>query len=523
MERSSLASRQRSSIVAERELMKYAGNHALWHKHVHNVDLDAMQILKCEEMDRWGKTIDPSCRRTGKTAIKELYNLEEVCTHPDQELGIVAPRLAQSQVNLRYMLDAIQRSEILQAFIGHQRGRRLLADTYFQLVNRSRVNAYGIMANLDGIDLTMASLEEVDDMPKERLMNRFMLALAASRRLGAAKTSRNDPKIRITGVFKGADTLKELIDSGIYHLLPIVDCYLGIELGILQEEFIMQMQKELAPDEYIRQLLCQNISATNFIWESWVRRAIQLGVKIELEIMEPVPGETFKTIYPVFIGYDAGGHGEKATSSKHSMVVIEMMGSYFVVRYAKTWSAGADDPEVIAGLMSAMRYFRPKKAIGDAYGIGVIRAVNEHCFREGITDINPAAVGDGQSVPSNWPHWFFSPLRFEGMTQHQMASAVRAAFSNGFVAMPYVDHLPMADPTVADMRLLQQQIPNMVKVPTDAAYPSYTMAMKKLGDDLFDGLMAAIWAFVNQLADNPETTILIGTRPRASLLETSHA
>lgn len=49
---------------------------------------------------------------------------------------------------------------------------------------------------------------------------------------GASKTAINKPQIRITGVFKGADTLSGLIDSGEYHCLPTVDCYLGIELGI---------------------------------------------------------------------------------------------------------------------------------------------------------------------------------------------------------------------------------------------------------------------------------------------------
>ena len=130
--------------VAEREIMRYADDHALWHKHVHNVDLDPVQVLKCLEMDLNRNTVDVSCRRTGKTAIKELYLLKENATHADQELGIVAPREAQSLVNLGYHLDAIRRSPLLTAYLANKSGRVQLADTYYQFANRSVAKAYGI-------------------------------------------------------------------------------------------------------------------------------------------------------------------------------------------------------------------------------------------------------------------------------------------------------------------------------------------------------------------------------------------
>ena len=88
--------------VAEREVMRYATTdpdqpkHGLWHKHVHNIELDAAQILKMVEMDRHANTIDFSCRRTGKTAVKELYLLEHNATKPDQEVGMVAATGAQA-------------------------------------------------------------------------------------------------------------------------------------------------------------------------------------------------------------------------------------------------------------------------------------------------------------------------------------------------------------------------------------------------------------------------------------------
>ena len=172
--RISTAQRAELCNVAEREVFRYADNHALWHKHIHNVDLDPVQILKCTTMDEHWNTIDFSCRRTGKTAIKEMYLLKFLATHQDQELGIVAPREAQSIVNLGYHTDAIRRSPVLENYLMHKSGRKQLSDTNYQFPNRSRAGAYGIMAQIDGSDLTAASIEELDDCPPERIYSRFL-------------------------------------------------------------------------------------------------------------------------------------------------------------------------------------------------------------------------------------------------------------------------------------------------------------------------------------------------------------
>src|SRR3546814_1455603 len=82
----------------------------------------------------------------------------------------------------------------------YDRGRKQFADTRYQFMNRSMARSYGIMAQVDGGDLTLASLEEVDDMPADRLYGRFLLMLGSARRLGASKDSANKPQVRITGV-----------------------------------------------------------------------------------------------------------------------------------------------------------------------------------------------------------------------------------------------------------------------------------------------------------------------------------
>lgn len=519
-DRVSLAQRIKLQNVAEREIMRFADDHAAWHKHIHNVDLDGMQVLKCTHMDSHANTVDFSCRRTGKTTIKELYDLKFLATHSDQELGIVAPREAQALVNLNFHMEAIRRSPILSAYIAHKSGRRRMADTYYEFANRSIARSYGIMAQVDGGDLTVASLEEVDDMPQDRLFDRFLLMLAGTRRLGASSDAVNKPQIRITGVFKGADTLSGLVDSGQYHVLPTINAYLGIEMGILHEEFILEMREQLSPDEYIRQLLCKNISARNFIWEAWVRKAIQLGVKSSVEIAEPMPGSLgYKKRGLVSFGYDHLGHGEDPNASRSAAVFTEQVGNFVIFIFAKVWPAGTDEAIIRADIVALWRYFKPDMAHGDAYGIGLITAVNDDLIDNHLTTINRHQVGDGDSTASTWPDWAFSPIRFEGMAKHQMASALRTLFYGGHAVFPYVEHIDRGlDSAADDMHALQQQLGNIRTEATTKSYPSYKMVNKKLGDDLFDAAMASVWGYVTRGIVQASTFISRTTTTRAALL-----
>ncbi len=512
------AQRIRMQNVAEREVMRYAGDHAAWHKHVHNVDLDAAQVLKLMEMGEHPNTIDFSCRRTGKTVAKELYLLEYLATNADQELGIVAPREAQALVNLGYHLDAIRRSQILSAWINNKSGRQQLSDTYYQFANRSIVRAYGIMAQVDGGDMTAASLEEVDDMPRERLFSRFLLMMGATRRLGAGDDAKNDPQIRITGVFKGADTLTDLLAGDSYQALPTINLYLGLEMGILNKAVMDEMRLQLSPDEYLRQLLCINVSARNLIWETHIRRAMQTGLDSGLELADPLPGATYKKRGLISFGYDAGGHGESVYASRHALVVVEQIGNYTCFIYARTWPAGADDQVVKRDLKGLWQYFQPDEALGDAYGVGMLTQLNDELFADNLTTIDRRTIGDGDSTASTWPEWPFSPIRFEGMVKHAMAQALKSVFHNNQGAIPYFDDQNPLDLITAGLRLLVQQLGNIVAEQTRTSYASYKMADKKVGDDLFDAAMAAVWGLVTRGAASSTTVILLRNQTRAELL-----
>ncbi|MCL4688326.1 MAG: hypothetical protein KJ007_07140 [Burkholderiales bacterium] len=543
MRRVSMAERLVARNRAEVEIMRFATPdpatglrpHALWHKHVHNVTLDPVQILKMIEMDEHDQTIDMSCRRTGKTAVKELHILEDLATKAHQDAGIVAPRQQQSQNNLSYHLDAIRRSPILSAYLHYKNGRAQINDTMYQLANLSGAAAYGIMAQIDGDSLTTASLEETDDMPQDRLLSRFLPMLGAARRLGAqADRAAFRPKIRITGVFKGADVLQGLLSSGKYHCLPVVDVYLGMELGILNEQFMLDMRAQLPEGEFIRQFLCKNVASQNWIWERHIRRALAVGLSAQLAVAGPLPGGRYRKRGILAFGYDHTGHGESAHASRSALVVSELVGNFCTFPYVRSWPAGTDDRVIERDLAGLWGYFRPDYAIGDAYGVGMLTTLNDRLFRDGLTDIDRRTVGEGESTASTWPKWPFSPIRFEGMTKHSMASVLRSVFHNGTAAIPFVEEAPpafergepiarpaaaiLSDPAAADLAAFVRQLANIRAEPTKTSYSTFKMADPKLGDDFFDAACAAVWALLTRGQEDVPTVIGSRVASRDALL-----
>lgn len=512
-ERVNKADRIRLQHRAEAEIMRYAQPdpvtgikpHALWHKHVHNVQLDPMQVLRMMEMDQHRNTIDFSCRRTRKTSTKELYNLERMATSPGLELGIVAPRQQQSQNNLNYMLEAIKRSPMLAGYVAFERGRQRLNDTGFKFANGSKVSAYGIMGQIDGDSLAMASLEEVDDMPSDRLLSRFLPMLGASERLGMS--IKIEPEIRISGVFKGADVLQGLINSGKYHVLPTVDVYTGQELGIISADWVDSMRAQQTEGEWLRQFLCLNISAQNWIWEKHIMKAKAVGLAAGLEIAEPLPGKRYKRRGLISFGYDHGGHGESTRASRGCLVVKEEIGNFIVTLRVRFWPADADEKTIERDLIAEWEYFRPDYAMGDAYGIGLLTSVNDTLYRRGLIEVDRMTVGEGKSSQSTWTQWAFAPIRFQGMTKHAMASAVRSVYSNGRAAIPYFDD---EDPCCVDWRDYVRHLGNIKEEKTKSDYSSFKQVDEKFGDDGFDAECAAVWALVCRGAEDVAT--VIGTR-----------
>lgn len=163
---------------------------------------------------------------------------------------------------------------------------------------------------------------------------------------------------------------------------------------------------------------------------------------------------------------------------------------------------GVDDRVLARDLVAIWDYFRPDYAVGDAYGVGMLTAVNDELFRKGLTHVNRETVADGQSTATAWSEWAFAPMRFEGMTKHIMASALREAFHHNRAAFPYVDTMDEREPE--EWLAFVRQMGNIKAVPTQASYSSFQMVDRKIGDDLFDAACAAVYALMTRgLADAP--------------------
>lgn len=515
MTRISASERIKVSNRAEAEILRFKDDHALFHRHVHGVTLDPIQILKCLEMDAHQNTIDISCRRTGKTTIKELYALKHLATNPKNEEGIVAPRTQQAMTGLNYHLEAIRRSEILSSFIAYKNGRRQMRDTGYSFANGSSCAAMGIYSQIDGEALTIASIDEVDDVDQDRLMSRFLPMLGASRRLGADDSQRFEPQIRITGVFKGADVLQSLIDTKRYTLLPPVDVYLGLQLKIITEAWVEEMRAQQTEGEWIRQFLCKNISSQNWIWEKHIRKAMAVGLAASLGPAGPLPGARYKKRGLLSFGVDIGGHGESATASRFALVVSEQVGNFVTVPYVRSWPAGTADRLVEDDLFGLWDYFRPDYAIGDAYGIGMLTSLNDRLYAAGLCETDRRTINDGESTASSWKSWSFAPLRFEGMTKHSMASILRAAFHNGQAAIASFDEDALE---CADWRDFVRQLGNIKAEQNKAGYASFKQADQKVGDDFFDAAMAAVWALYTRGMEDAPTAIVTRQQTRQQLL-----
>ena len=521
-ERISATQRIKVASRAEVEILRYKDDHALWHKHVHGVDLDPMQVLKCIEMDLYPSTVDYSCRRGRKTSAKELHALKNNACNPHQELGIFSPRQQQSQANLKYHIEAIDRSPILSSYMAHKSGRIQKSDTKYQFYNKSRAQAYGIMSQIDGDGLSYASLEEIDDMPVERLYSRLFPMLAGTQRLGAPEGTTFKPQIRITGVFKGADTLSGLIDSGAYHVLPVVNVDLALELGILDEGYIAQKRTEMPSGEYIRQYLCKNVIAQNHIWEKYIRLAMSVGIQARLEAAGPLPNARYKKRGLISFGYDHTGHGESLSASKSALVVCEQLGNFIFFPFVISWPPGTDDNVVRRALVEFWRYFRPDFAMGDAYGVGMLTSVNDDLYREGFIELDRRSIGDGDSNATTWIEWVFSPIRFEGMTKHSMASSLRAALHNRQAAIAPFDEDGVSDDD-REWQSFTRQLGNIKQVANrTGSYPSYKQVDIKVGDDYFDAACAGVWALQTRGADHVPTIISGRTQTREQLLGGSH-
>lgn len=544
------ASRLKMQNVAEREIMRFKNDHYLWHKHVTGVTLDPIQVLKMDLMDEHPYTLDVSTRRSRKTSTKELYNLKKLATEGNHELSILAPKEEQAKVNLRYHLDGIRSSEILSAFIATKEGKRRISDTSHEFANGSVAKVYGIMSRMDGMDTTIASVEEADDLQKDKLWGRFMLTLQGTQRLYQSTPGKIEKSARFTGVFQGADLMADLVRKARHHpltiaqmphmlkalginpedalkggemegfrfyCLPVIDVHQALAVGLVNPNVVEMVRADLTHDQYLRQLLCIPTEGRNFFKERHLRMMMMRGNLAGLEPVPPIPGEVYQKRGLVVLGFDKGGHGESESASKNAAVVLELRGNQTAWLWGKEWPADADDAPIIRELIQWAQFYRFDGGTGDAFGVSLLGRYNDDLFDRRLITVDRNEFG-GSSATS-WEKWPIAPIRMEGFVKHQMFTSLEASIRNGTFITPYVHEGNKAEPGYDVLHRSLQQLRNMKEARTTKSYNSYQMVDKKIGDDHPDSWVFGNWGLVRRGLVAPPPLLETRTVSRASLLD----
>lgn len=521
-ERSTKLQRAKMQNQAEREISKHTDDNAKWVYNVLGIRLDPLQILRMKLLDEHRQTIAWDARRMRKSTTHFIHALKRLATRDHEECCAITPRRDQANKAMdEYMLTQIRNERApLYHFLDYRNGRKRLNDTSFTFHNKSNAWTAGIMGEVDGSGITIALMDEIEDMDYDRLTSKFLPMLGQAEKLGA--TRKAEPQVRALGVIKGSGIRKAFLDQGFFPMTqpgypngPIIgDAYMGLELGILDKDWIMKQQGLMSPGDWMRQQLCRDVHTDSVILLKWAKKAQQLALRLgdAANIVEPLPGKQYKKRGLISFGYDHLGHGEKAENSRSALVVSEMFGEHIFFLFVQSWDPWEDETKIMEDLIFFWRYFMPDIANGDALGIGMITEMNDRLYQLHLTQTDRLSIGDGKSSGSTWPEWAFSPLRFHGEQKYKMAQTVRTVFQRGRAVIPWFDdHDLPEDGIIFEFNRFIAQLCNIVEEQNNSSYPTFKSDDLKVGDDYFDAAMAGVWGLMTRYVAPPA---VIATRGR---------
>lgn len=477
--------------AAEKEILKHKGNHALWHKHVCNVDMRVNQLLWMEQLDKFPRTITVAPPRTGKTFAVEMHGLEENACNPWEDYRLFAPTVHQSALALKYQIDGIIASPILQAYIETRMGRRQLGTTGYAFQNGSNTAIYGQTSKLDGVNATILRLEEFDDMDMELVKDRILPRGMAKNRNGLPT------RIRITGVIQGRENLYSLETDPNYHSTDKIDIYDAQALDIIDADYVDILRERLTDDQWLRIALVKYVESRNFFWSTYIRRMQKKGQAYGAEIVIPSGGSCYESSGMVGCGLDMGGQGESSTSSKYSIHFVEKIGLMKRWLYAEEFEPTANPKEIIKRVVALWDFFRPVGGYADAFDSNLVADINDALYRDGIISYNRERE-HSENKSANWAHWTLRPLRFHGSAKHAMFKGLQNDIHQEMMIVPMVirgdDRYVVLDKTV-------RQLENIRSKKGGAAYLLYEMIKQIVGDDNVDALAMAN-AYLDDGKDN---------------------
>ena len=469
------------SIAAEKEIHRYKSNNTLWCKHVCNVDLRPQQALWMEQMDRWPMTSTVAPPRVGKTYGVELHGLKQTAVNPWEDYRLFAPAEHQAAFSLKYQLDAILASPVLSAYIETRLGRKQLRNTGYTFQNGSNAEYFGQNSSLDGVNATIIRGEEFDDMDMEVWKNRILPRGMAANRNGLPT------RIRITGVIQGKENLYNLESDGSYNSTTKIDIYDATALGVIDEVFVSMLRENLTDDQWLRIALVQYVESRNFFWSSYLRKMQKAGQRMDLTPVTPSAGSRFESAGTVAIGLDMGAQGATKDASQYSLQVVERIGALKRWLYGEEFSPTINPKELRDRVVAIWDFFRPVGGFGDAFDANLIAQINDDLYAEGLIR-NNRLKEHAENKSENWKHWTLQPIRFSGSTKHLMFKGLQDAVHQELIYSPMVIS---GDPAYDNLARLVRQMENIRAVKGGAAYLSYEMIKKSVGDDNVDAIAMA--------------------------------
>ena len=146
------------------------------------------------------------------------------------------------------------------------------------------------------------------------------IAVFNERILGTGAEVPPNPKLKTTkvirtGTIKGKGNIWRCENDqdmkNIIHILPKIDCYVGIELGIISSEYIDRMRKSLTKAQFKRMFLAEYTESSNFYKTSDLNKCSIIGI----EPIKIIDGSRFDR-HPnvrIGLGFDAAGKSALAT------------------------------------------------------------------------------------------------------------------------------------------------------------------------------------------------------------------
>jgi len=493
---------------AEHEILKYRDNFYLWCRHCLGVTLDPHQQLYGKHYDAHSHCLLIGSRRIRKSFGTAMWLLKEAACKPGSEVNIHAPALEQSKRNIRYMAEAILQSELMQAYIERRLGEGLGMET-IRFVNGSVIQAKGQASSTDGLGATHQWLEEFDDMDFETFQTRIYPTgsqLKNDYDYGNAGGCRRIA----TGTIKGQGNLFRLEhpdkDSDFrFHVLPKLDAWDGIAMGIIPETDIVQAREVLmTPAQFARTYLCLYTESREYFPTKSLQDCTRAGIAPVL----PQSGKKYHGAGEVMLGMDFEGHGSKDDASKTAAVFVEKVaeGCYRWL-YGKEWPVGTPPSEVRKEVVAMSIFFQISGGVGDAYGASELFEINRALYRAGVCKTNVRSL-ENKAGKDGWAQWFVRPIRFEGRQKHLMYKRLQGRILAGVFAMPIVIEDHEAYKTLGRFR---DQLENVKTGESAVGYDTFVMIRPALGDDLVDAAVAGLWAH----AEEGEATKAFGAPARS--------